>query len=217
MAFNLARMRFAFSVIAALCLIVAGPTGSVLGQEQEVPLPNMEELRASPPSQEKPAFVLAKDLDGLFAQLKRTRNEKLAERISRRIWEVWQTSDSRSVDLLTTWARQAAGGKRYGQALDLLDQVVVMRPGYAEGFNQRATLHFMMKNFGKSIVDIERTLALEPRHFGALAGLANILEQMGEKERALEAWYRALAVYPAMRNAQDAVLRLEEELQGRGI
>lgn len=181
---------------------------------QTPPEPDTEVLPVVPA---KPSFVLAKDLDGLFAQLKRTRDTKRAERISRRIWEEWQTSNSRSVDLLTTWARKAAGGKRYSQALDLLDQVVVLRPRYAEGYNQRATLHFMMKNYAKSIADIERTLALEPRHYGALAGLANILERLGEKRQALETWYRALAVYPAMTNAQTAVLRLEEDLAGRGI
>ncbi|MGI9354475.1 MAG: tetratricopeptide repeat protein, partial [Rhizobiaceae bacterium] len=117
----------------------------------------------------------------------------------------------------TIWARAATGRKSYGKALDLLDQVVTMRPNYAEGFNQRATLHFMMKNYSKSIADIERTLALEPRHFGALAGLANILEQLGEKKRAMETWYRALAVYPTMKSAQAAVLRLEEELAGSEI
>ena len=101
---------------------------------------------------------------------------------------------------------------RLDVALDLLDQVIALRPDYAEGFNQRATLHFMMENYGKSIVDIERTLALEPRHYGALAGLATILEHLGEKDRALETWYRVLSVYPAMKSAQDSVVRLEEEL-----
>ena len=74
-----------------------------------------------------------------------------------------------------------------------------------------------MQNYGKSIADIERTLALEPRHYGALAGLASILERIGEKERALETWYRVLTIYPAMKSAQDSVVRLEEDLAGNGI
>ena len=179
--------------------------------------------RQLPPAQaasqkpDKPQLEFAKDLDGLFAQLSRTRDSKLADRISTRIWEIWQTSDSRSIDLLTIWARNASGSKRFNVALDLLDQVIALRPDYAEGFNQRATLHFMMENYGKSIADIERTLALEPRHYGALAGLASILERLGEKERALETWYRVLTIYPAMKSAQDSVVRLEEDLAGNGI
>ena len=173
--------------------------------------------QAAPQLPAKPEFEFAKDLDGLFAQLSRTRDAKLADRISTRIWEIWQTSDSRSIDLLTIWARNASGSKRYHVALDLLDQVIALRPDYAEGFNQRATLHFIMENYGKSIADIERTLALEPRHYGALAGLAAILERLGEKDRALETWYRVLTIYPAMKSAQDSVVRLEEDLAGNGI
>ena len=75
----------------------------------------------------------------------------------------------------------------------------------------------MMQNFGKSIADIESTLALEPRHYGALAGLAAILERLGQPEKSLETWYRVLEVYPAMKNAQDSVIRLEENLAGSGI
>ncbi len=222
-------IKHVFLLAASVALIFAAPPNLSLAQkvdEPEIGSPNIDsdidiEARklkpAKPAKPAKPPFQLAKDLDSLFNQLKRTREQKRAKRISEAIWAKWHRSDSRSVDLLTTWARSAAGKKSYGQAMDLLDQVVVMRPGYAEGFNQRATVHFLMNNYSKSIADIERTLALEPRHFGALAGLANILERIGEKEKAMETWYRVLAVYPAMKNAQTSVLRLEEELAGNGI
>ncbi len=165
----------------------------------------------------KPAFKLADNLDELFVQLKRTRDKRRAKLISDRIWLKWRTSDSHTIDLLTTWARQATSKKDYHRALDLLDQVVVIEPEYAEGWNQRATLHFAMQEYGKSIADIERTLALEPRHYGALAGLASIFMRLRQKERALKTWYRVLEVYPAMKSAQSNVLRLEEDLAGSGI
>ena len=177
-----------------------------------------QETTTDTPVAEAPKqFELATDLDGLFRQLSRTSREGRGKRISTRIWELWQTSDSRSIDLLTGWARRAAKEEKYAAALDLLDQVVVMRPDYPEGWNQRATLHYQMKEFGRSIADIERTLALEPRHFGALAGLASIQEQMGRDRAALQTWYRALKVYPAMRSAQSAVVRLEEKLAGERL
>jgi tetratricopeptide (TPR) repeat protein len=211
--------RYAVSTILAVALL-SPPSGAAFAQSNSVPkiLPPAQAVPQTPavPAQ-KPPFEFAKDLDGLFKQLSRTRDAKLADRISTRIWEKWQTSDSRSIDLLTIWARNASGSRRFNVALDLLDQVIALRPEYAEGFNQRATLHFMMENYGKSIVDIERTLALEPRHYGALAGLAAILERLGEKEQALETWYRVLTIYPAMKSAQDSVVRLEEELAGSGI
>ncbi|MDA8869998.1 hypothetical protein N9H93_01240 [Rhizobiaceae bacterium] len=236
-------MRFGFPIFALTAALsaalIAGPVSAQLGDTLEdlrrdgVELPNIlpedqdgpatglaepePEPEAKPLAPPKPAFELADTLDGLFNQLKRTADARRAERISKAIWAKWQTSDSASVDLLTVWARNASSSRKYAVALDLLDQVVVLRPEYAEGWNQRATLHFAMRNFSKSITDIERTLALEPRHYGALAGLAGMLTQLGREEEALETWYRALAVYPAMRSAQAAVLSLEEKLAGRGI
>ena len=79
----------------------------------------------------------------------------------------------------------------------------MIAPNYAEGWNQRATLHYMMENYGKSVADIEKTLALEPRHYGALAGLASIQQSIGNDRAALKTWYRALEIYPAMKSGQD--------------
>ena len=102
-------------------------------------------------------------------------------------------------------------------ALDLLDQALVIAPHYPEAWNRRATLNFSMNRLGKSLVDIEQTLLREPRHWGALMGLAMILEQTGRKEQALETYLRVLAVYPALDSAQDAAGRLSEELLGPAI
>ncbi len=115
------------------------------------------------------------------------------------------------------WSQDAMDAKKFDVALDFLDQVVTLSPAYAEGWNRRATVHFMMNNFRKSMADINRTLSLEPRHFGALSGLAQILKGSGHKERALDAWARVLDVYPMMRSAQKEVAELSEELAGEGI
>jgi len=156
-------------------------------------------------------------LDSLFSDLKRERNEKAAERLANRIWETWYRSGSASVDLMMLWAQQALEAKKFDVALDFLDQVVTLQPQYAEGWNRRATVHFMMGNFRKSMTDIERTLELEPRHFGALSGMAQIMAATNHNELALQAWQRVLVIYPMLRNAQNEVSRLEEELAGEGI
>ncbi|BBD39996.1 hypothetical protein Amn_48760 [Aminobacter sp. Y103A] len=157
------------------------------------------------------------ELDSLFSDLKRERNEKAAERLANRIWEAWYRSGSASVDLMMLWAQQALEAKKFDVALDFLDQVVTLQPQYAEGWNRRATVHFMMGNFRKSMTDIERTLELEPRHFGALSGMAQIMGATNHNELALQAWQRVLVIYPMLRNAQNEVSRLEEELAGEGI
>ena len=74
-----------------------------------------------------------------------------------------------------------------------------------------------MDNYAKSMTDIQRALQLEPRHFGALAGMATILERTGKKEAALKAWERALSIYPAMDSAQKAVIRLSDELAAEPV
>jgi len=156
-------------------------------------------------------------LDALFGQLKRERNEAAAERIAGRIGEAWSNSGSASIDLMMGWSKTAMEAKKFDVALDFLDQVVTMRPAYAEGWNRRATVHFAMENYAKSMADINRTLELEPRHFGALAGMGQIMKNTGRKELALQAWQRVLDIYPMMRSAQAEVATLSEELAGEGI
>ena len=156
-------------------------------------------------------------LDALFGQLKRERNEKAAERIASRIGEEWNHSGSASIDLMMTWSQTAVENKKFDVALDFLDQVVTMEPAFAEGWNRRATVHFMMQNYAKSMADISHTLELEPRHFGALAGMGQIMKNTGRNELALQAWQRVLDIYPMMRSAQNEVATLSEELAGEGI
>jgi tetratricopeptide (TPR) repeat protein len=199
------RNRFAF--VAGLALFCAAPAVAADA--------------APPPPDEKPAAVAPKTraerLDELFTNLKRERNEKAAERIAARIWEEWNRSDSAIVDLMMQWSQQAVEKKKFDVALDFLDQVVTLSPDYAEGWNRRATVHYMMHNYGKSMADIERTLELEPRHFGALSGLAQIMKETERKQLALDAYQRVLDIYPMMRNAQNEVATLSEELTGEGI
>ena len=155
-----------------------------------------------------------KTLDTLFADLKRSKDNATAERLSAEIWRQWGDSGSDSINLMMDWAQKAIGTRNFAAALDTLDQVVLLAPDFAEGWNKRATLHFMMEKPAKSMADIERTLALEPRHFGALAGMAEILRAQGNDVLALKAYERALEVYPRMRGAQQAVGDLTDSLSG---
>lgn len=156
-------------------------------------------------------------LDKLFAELKRERNPQAADRIAKRIWSEWYKSGSASIDLMMKWSNDAVQAQKYDVALDFLDQVVTLQPGFAEGWNRRATVHFLMRQFGKSMADIERTLELEPRHFGALSGMAQIMKETGRKQLALNAWQRVIDIYPMMRSAQNEIATLSEELAGESI
>jgi tetratricopeptide (TPR) repeat protein len=159
----------------------------------------------------------AERLDGFFFELKRERDPNPAKRIADSIWTEWRKSGSATADQLMAWANEAMHDKRHFIALDLLDQVTVLMPDYAEGWNRRATLHYMMNNHSKSMADINRVLELEPRHFGALMGMGAILSEAGKDRAALGTYLKVLEVYPAMREAQTKVGQLSEELAGDEI
>ncbi len=155
-----------------------------------------------------------KGVDALLTELKRERDPEAANRLTEDLMETWNDSDSATVDLLMQWALTAAAEKRNAAALDFLDQAIVLKPDFVGAWNQRATLHYTMGNYKKAVSDINRVLALEPRHFGALAGLAAILSERGSEEMALKAWERYLEIYPADRQAQEIVTKLSEKLAG---
>jgi tetratricopeptide (TPR) repeat protein len=166
-----------------------------------------------------PAPILTKKqkLDSLFVDLKKAKTPAAGEGVARRISEEWADSGSATINLMMLWASQAIEARSYPVALDFLDQVVVLQPKYAEGWNRRATLHFMMNNYSKSMADIERTLELEPRHFGALSGMGQIFRLLERKELALRAYERALEIFPALRDAQNQVGEIADELSGSRI
>jgi tetratricopeptide (TPR) repeat protein len=153
-------------------------------------------------------------LDQLYADLAETDDPAVSERVTREIQMIWMHSGSDTVDILMSRAGKAIQAEDQALALDLLDVVVLLRPSYAEGWNRRATVHYMREDFGKSLVDIERTLALEPRHWGALSGLAIIQRRLGFDEDSLETFKRALKVNPGLENATKAIEDLEKEAEG---
>ena len=154
------------------------------------------------------------ELDKLFEQLRKQIKKPQAQATANKIWREWFQSGSASINMLMRFANRATDEKNYPAAIDLLDQITTLAPEYAEGWNRRATVHFHMGDFSRSLADIETTLRLEPRHFGSLSGLAAILQRLNREEDALTAWYKVLEIYPANDLAQKAVIKLEEELAG---
>ncbi|MBP1875093.1 hypothetical protein LPJGGPFB_06103 [Ensifer adhaerens] len=153
-------------------------------------------------------------VDALFSDLKKERDADKARELANQIRMEWQDSGSATVNLLMQWADKAIADNKQPAALDILDQVITLAPSYVEGWNRRATLHYMMGNYRKSMSDINHVLSLEPRHFGALTGMAEILGSAGKDELALRAWEQLLAIYPADRKAQEQLGELTEKLAG---
>ncbi|MBB6261297.1 tetratricopeptide (TPR) repeat protein [Paenochrobactrum gallinarii] len=151
-------------------------------------------------------------LDKLFSELLKTSNEVKARRIAAQISGIWAQSGSATVDLLLGWSYDAMSQKKYAVAIDFLDEAVALAPENAESWNRRAALHVLNSEYNRAIYDINRALELEPRHFGALTGLAGILQERGHKASALKVYERILTLYPMMREAQRQVQSLSEEL-----
>ena len=155
-------------------------------------------------------------LDGLFERLK-TADAAEAGRIEREIWIEWSKSGSPAEDLLLQRGTDAMNLGDYPAAIEHFTAIIDQDPDFAEAWNARATAYYMAGEFGPSVADIGHVLTLNPRHFGALSGLAMILEESGKPERALEVYKAALAIHPHLQGAIEAVERLETEAEGQEL
>ena len=138
----------------------------------------------------------AQQLDELFAALKSAPDQAAARRLASEIWTLWTQPDDPVLAERMAQVLSRLGMADLGGAVALLDQMVADYPDYAEGWNQRATVNFLLGRYDESLADIERTLQLEPRHFGALAGRSLIYLQLDERDLALEAIRQALDIHP---------------------
>ena len=151
-------------------------------------------------------------LEPLFARLVTTDDPFERTRTEERIWQLWLTSGNEETDRHMRRGIRAMNAQDYDEAMEAFDTIVRTRPGFAEGWNKRATLYFLMGDFQSSSEDIERTLALEPRHFGALSGLAMIREAQGRPFEALEALEQVMRIHPGLPHLQMRIDRLTAEL-----
>ncbi len=163
-----------------------------------------------------PAFAQTADLDTLFDRLK-TADAGQAEQIQSEIWIAWSKSGSDAMDLLLQRGRDAMAAGDAALAVQHLTALVDHAPDFAEGWNARATAYYQLGQFGPSVSDIARTLTLNPRHFGALAGLGSIFEELGAPDKALQAYQAALDINPFANGAADAIARIQAQSQGQDL
>ncbi len=207
------RMNFRFPAafaVAALGLLLAVAPTPTFAQDAEQWL--------SPPNDAlKPTHGPTYNLDTLFAALKVAPDETSAKAIEDRIWAMWLVSGSDTCTLLMTRVKDAIDDKDYDLAIRLLDAIITLKPDYVEAWNRRATIYYLKQDYGHAIADLRMVLAKEPRHFGALAGLGLILQDIGDDKHALEAYRKALAIDPHLENVPEAVKTLSEKVEGRPI
>jgi tetratricopeptide (TPR) repeat protein len=205
-----------FGILLA-AMIVAAPVG-VHAQEPGAPPSRQQKKLPEPPSKlPKIGADRVRGLDFLFGALKAAPDEDSAKHVEARIWALWTQTTSDTTALLMMRAKAAMDAKQLDVALKLLDAVVKLRPDYVEGWNRRATLYYMQNDYAHSLEDIQQVLIREPRHFGALAGLGMIMQELGDDKRALDAFRKALAVNPHLDKVPELVKTLAEKVEGRDI
>jgi len=145
-------------------------------------------------------------LDALFERLRLTADDYEANLIEREIWDIWTASGDESLDQVMERGIRAMSQGEHEVALAAFNSIVEAAPDFAEGWNKRATLYWLMGDNEASVADIDRTLALEPRHFGALSGLAMIRMAQDRLADAAKALKAVIAIHP---HAGDAARQLE--------
>ena len=176
-----------------------------------------EEVKQALAPKPAPEAMRKQMLDGLFVRLRNAGDQGDAQRIAASIARVWLQSDSDTAILLMQRAMVSMQARQYQLALSLFDKLVAAEPDWAEAWNQRATTRFLAGDTDGAMADINRVLKLEPRHFGALAGMGMILQGAGLETSALEIFKKALGIYPLEPNIQKLVEKLALEIEGQNI
>ena len=148
----------------------------------------------------------------LFDKLFLSTNNMEASKLLFNIWDIWSIADNQETQIIFDEANQFMDVGELDNAIELFTKVVKQSPEFAEGWNKRATVYFLKGELNKSISDIEKTLNLEPRHFGALAGLAEIYLMQDDLVGAAVIYRRILEIIPSSKKSQDRLKLINDLL-----
>ena len=148
-------------------------------------------------------------LNNLFKKLNETENQDEIRDLISDIWNIWYEVDDPKVIEYFEKGIQAMNLRNYPLAIRFFNNLIEEDPNFAEGWNKRATVHFMMGNFDQSMKDIIKTLELEPRHFGALDGMGLIFIHQGQFQQAIDVYDKMLEIFPFSVKTMDKKERIQ--------
>lgn len=157
-------------------------------------------------------------LPALFTKLRTTSEAEKAKIVAAEIWQIWSEhsdNDRLSERLKIGIAQMEAG--RLRQAEQIFTTIIDADPAFAEAWNKRATVYFLMGAYDRSKRDIAQTILREPRHFGALSGLGLVETHLGNYEAALNAYEQAIALHPYLENYEEITTALKKLVAGEAI
>ena len=158
-----------------------------------------------------------KKLDRLFNDLK-FKNATLSYEIEQKIWELWSTHPSdKNLTRMLAEGSNLVNKKKFDQAIVVFSKVIDLDPKWAEAWNKRATVLYMVGEFQKSQDDIDKVLELEERHFGALAGQGLVNIQLENYDKAIMSYKKAQQIYPKMKSPKIMIKQIEELIRSQSI
>ena len=158
-----------------------------------------------------------KKLDRLFNDLK-FKNATLSYEIEQKIWELWSTHPSdKNLTTMLAEGSNLVNKQKFDQAIVVFSKVIDLDPKWAEAWNKRATVLYMVGEFQKSQDDIDKVLELEERHFGALAGQGLVNIQLENYDKAIISYKKAQQIYPKMKSPKIMIKQIEELIRSQSI
>ena len=157
------------------------------------------------------------ELNKLFLELKKD-IPSLSSRIAQQIWMLWSThpTDQKLTSILDEGSRMVQD-QQYNRAIDVFTEAIELDPTWAEAWNKRATVYYIVGEFQKSQEDIDKVLELEERHFGALAGQGMVNIQLKNYDKAKRSYQKAQEIYPAMKSSKVMIEQIEELIKRQSI
>lgn len=156
-------------------------------------------------------------LDNLFVILQSSVERLEIRAAENLIWSAWIQHEDSELNRLMQIGIKAMSDRRLDDAVEVFTALVDQAPDYAEAWNKRATVYFMLGRLRESAADVDRTLALEPRHFGALSGLGQIEMIRGNGDAAIAAFENALQVHPKMGGIRELIRALKQQVRGQEL
>ena len=158
------------------------------------------------------------ELNKLFNLLKESKDSFVANNIEIKIWNIWSTHPTQEelTTLLAVGSKLMSNGK-LKSAYNIFSEIIKSSPDWAEGWNKRATVLYLMGYYSESLSDIDETLKLERRHFGALSGKALVQIELKNYEDAISSYKAAQKIYPSIRGARIMIPQLQELIDKEAI
>jgi tetratricopeptide (TPR) repeat protein len=210
-------MRTATAALLAFAIALAAPVQAQAPTREAA----LERLKSADPVERRRAIVQlaqAGSMDDVPVLLERLRDadEGVREIAERAIWVLWSRSGNPQVDTLFLQGIDQMNTGQFQEGIATFGRVIELAPGFAEGWNKRATLYFLSGDLQRSLRDCDEVMKRNPNHFGALAGYGQIYMQLGDYEKALAYFKRALAINPNLEGVEFQVRVLERLLEERG-